>query len=383
MREQEPPGNESPDEESSASEPASIKKVASRGQHTLAIGGNGEVWAWGRNATAQLGDGTVEDRARPKRVQGLNGMDAVAAGYGHSLAMGQGKVWSWGQLGTGERQMRPTEVPGLSDVTAIAAGSNHSLVRHQSGGVSFWGIDSAGKEIDSPMAVSGLPRIEVIAAGGAHSLALDEHDEVWAWGDNSKFQLGRDDVAVSLQPVKVLGLPKIKLIAAGFNHSLALDREGGVWTWGDNTAGQLGDGSLGGARAHPKQVDDLADIKEMAAGTFHSLVRNGNNEVLAWGRNSAGQLGLADYDNLTPKDYPTPQRAFSITSAVSISAGHSHSLAVLSDGCLVAWGSNNDGRLGLPLEKISLLAPTIPAVNAGIIPIPLPVLSRCWPPSGP
>jgi alpha-tubulin suppressor-like RCC1 family protein len=348
--------------ETSGDEPDSIRQVSSRMQHTLAIAADGSVWAWGQNTTAQLGDGTTEDRTRPTKLQGLSEMEAVAAGDGYSLALGQRKVWTWGQIGSGERRMTPAEVPGLSDITAIAAGNIHSLARHQSGSVLFWGVDRTGKQIDTPTVVNGLPRIELIAAGGEHSLVLDEHDEVWAWGDNSQFQLGRDDVAVSDVPVKVLGLPRIKAIAAGYQHSLALDMDNRVWTWGSNEAGQLGDGSIGGRRARPQRIETLTDIRELAAGTHHSLARTGNNELMAWGQDSAGQLG----DSLDLKDQPTPVRVQAITSAVSISAGHSHSLAVLNGGCLNAWGSNQDGRLGFP------------AVSSAI-PSPLPILSSCLP----
>ncbi|WP_225410557.1 RCC1 domain-containing protein [Stigmatella hybrida] len=352
-----------------------VRQVSSREQHTLAVGTDGRVWAWGQNTTAQLGDGTVTDRTRPTKLQGLSGIEAVSAGYGHSLARGGGKVWRWGQIGSGPRRMTPEEVPGLDDVTAIAAGNIHSLVRHQSGAVSFWGIDGANQEIDTPTGVTGLPYVEAIAAGGAHSLALDANGDVWAWGDNSKFQLGRDDVEVSLMPRKVLGLTKIKAIAAGFNHSLALDAENKVWAWGDNTEGQLGDGSKGNARASPKQIDQLENIEELAAGPSHSLARNRNNELMAWGQNSAGQLGIID---LSTEEQLTPGKVALLTNAKAIAAGRSRSLAVLSNGCLYAWGSNQDGRLGVDervIEKLVSLPPNLRV--EGIIPIPAPISISC------
>lgn len=45
-----------------------IQAIAAGGFHALALDAEGGVWAWGRNADGQLGDGTEEDSARPLRV---------------------------------------------------------------------------------------------------------------------------------------------------------------------------------------------------------------------------------------------------------------------------------------------------------------------------
>ena len=65
-------------------------------------------WATGRSPTAP----------RPVQVRGLTGVTAIAAGDGHSLALqGDGTVWAWGfngngELGDGTTTNRHTPVPG-------------------------------------------------------------------------------------------------------------------------------------------------------------------------------------------------------------------------------------------------------------------------------
>ncbi|MBI4493316.1 MAG: hypothetical protein HY690_11065 [Chloroflexi bacterium] len=111
-----------------------------------------EAWAWGANATGQLGDGTTSPHPVAARVAALGGAVAVAAGDGHSLALQpDGTVWSWGdnrsgQLGDGTTTNRatPVQVQGLSGVTAIAAGSAHSLALGADGKVWAWGDNSTG-----------------------------------------------------------------------------------------------------------------------------------------------------------------------------------------------------------------------------------------------
>ena len=49
------------------------------------------IWAWGSNASGELGDGTTVDRPSPVQVIGLDQVSAVAANGGpygsHSLAL--------------------------------------------------------------------------------------------------------------------------------------------------------------------------------------------------------------------------------------------------------------------------------------------------------
>ncbi|HEX5752852.1 MAG TPA: RCC1 repeat-containing protein [Archangium sp.] len=86
--------------------------------HSLALRHDGTVWAWGSNTLNQLGDGTAEpQRSTPVRVSGLSDVVAISAGRNHSLAMhADGTLWAWGrnatgQLGDGTTTQRATPVP--------------------------------------------------------------------------------------------------------------------------------------------------------------------------------------------------------------------------------------------------------------------------------
>jgi hypothetical protein len=97
--------------------------IAAGGFHSLALKGDGTVWAWGYNRDGQLGDGTTTNRTTPVQVSGLSGVTAIAAGTHHSLALkGDGTVWAWGgnwygQLGDGTttNSTTPVQVSGLSE----------------------------------------------------------------------------------------------------------------------------------------------------------------------------------------------------------------------------------------------------------------------------
>jgi hypothetical protein len=53
----------------------------------LALKTDGTLWAWGANASGQLGDGTVVSKSSPKQVGLLNTWTAVGGGNAHSIAL--------------------------------------------------------------------------------------------------------------------------------------------------------------------------------------------------------------------------------------------------------------------------------------------------------
>ena len=110
-------------------------RISAGAWHSLLLGSDGGVWAWGDNTHGQLGDGTTLSRSTPARVPGLTGVVAVAAGDHFSLALrSDGTVRAWGDNGAGQLGdgsvpflSSPGTVPGLSGVISVAAGGVHSL----------------------------------------------------------------------------------------------------------------------------------------------------------------------------------------------------------------------------------------------------------------
>ena len=129
--------------------------IAAGWNHNLAVKSDLSVASWGYNSEGQLGDNTTTNRTLPITVKDLNNLDLtnvtmVAAGYGHSLALkGDGTVWAWGrnvegQLGDGTnvQRKRAVQVLGLSGIVVIAAGDNHNLAAKGDGGLVSWGSNN-------------------------------------------------------------------------------------------------------------------------------------------------------------------------------------------------------------------------------------------------
>ena len=84
-----------------------------------------------------------------------------------------------------------------------------------------------------------------------------------------------------------------------------------------------------------------AGISSIAAGASHSLALLHDGTVMAWGENSSGQLGDG-----TNSSRPNSALIPGLTNVHAIAAGGSHSLALLHDGTVMAWGQNSSGQLG-------------------------------------
>ena len=165
-----------------------VMAIATFGAHTLALKSDGTVWAWGDNRSGQLGIGTIGgNRPTPVQVSGLTGIIAITAGAAHSVALGtDGLIRAWGnnssgQLGDGTFMTRstPTLVQGLVLVTHVGAGRVHSLALRADGTAWAWGDNSSGQlgtgnftTSPRPVQVTGMSGGLSIAGGGAHSLAL-------------------------------------------------------------------------------------------------------------------------------------------------------------------------------------------------------------------
>ncbi|MDX1487571.1 MAG: hypothetical protein R3268_05170, partial [Acidiferrobacterales bacterium] len=222
-----------------------------------------------------------------------------------------------GQLGDGgprliiasAPRLTPGPVVNLTDVVTIEGGGLFSLALKSDGTVWWWGEDAFGTGTSTPEQVGALTDVVAIAAGWSHRLALKDDGSVWAWGRNNQGQLGNGctisiDCADTDIPASVSGLSNVVAIAAGGHHSLALKSDGTVWAWGLNWDGQLGDNTTT-SRSSPVQVLDpvnffaglpLTDVVAISGGGAdfsepHSLALKSNGTVLAWGANGFGQLG--------------------------------------------------------------------------------------------
>ncbi|MFT9116351.1 MAG: IPT/TIG domain-containing protein [Sporolactobacillus sp.] len=363
---------------------ARYSKVADGYNHVIALDSNGNVYAWGDNTYGQLGDGTTTSRSSPVNISSsgvLSGkvVTAIFAGNNQSFAIdSNGSLYAWGrndtsQLGDGTttNKTAPELISGGAisgkTITKVAAGDAHTLALDRNGNVYAWGYNVDGRlgnntttNSSTPIlindgAISGKTIID-IAAGYYHSVALDNSGNVYTWGNNTYGQLGNDtntnsSVPVAVYNAGVLSGKIVTSLSAGQNYTLALDSNGQVYAWGDNNDGQLGDGTTIN-ELEPINVSSGSTvlsgvyIKTISAGKgssdAHTLALDNSGNVYSWGYNYYGQLGNGSTD-----DAKSPQ-LMDLDSKIinSISTGNSFTSILDSVGRIFSWGDNTYYQLG-------------------------------------
>ncbi len=357
--------------------------VAGGEKFTLALLGDGTVWAWGANDLGQLGNGPGPQVNTPVRITTLSGMTAIAAGSAHALAVkSDGTVWAWGantagELGTGAASPFidvPVQVSGVAGAKAVVAGHMFSLVLLEDETVWAWGANGSGQLGNpaasnpslAPFQVYNLTGVKKVVAGVAFTMALRKDGAVWTWGANNVGQLGIGSSGGSSSvPVKVASLAGITDIAAGDAHALAVRVDGTVWSWGLQSAGQLGDGVIGGFNGHrnaPFQITLLTGVKAVASAGEHCMALQNDNSLWGWGSTGSGQVG-----NGTGSVLINPSQITNLTSVAAFWGGNSYSMAARTDQTLWVWGLNNWGVLGLGSPIVHPNVPTKVTTVAGVI----------------
>ncbi|HTY98097.1 MAG TPA: IPT/TIG domain-containing protein [Solirubrobacteraceae bacterium] len=138
-------------------------------------------------------------------------------------------------------------------------------------------------------------------------------------------------------------------------------KAGSVFGWGYDSGGQLGNGSQARAVDDPVEVRGLREAVQLASANTESLALMGDGTVMGWGSWGSAIGDGAAYDE--GSDVPVEVCAVAtkgecphgpyLQEAVAVAAGRFFGLALLKDGRVVSWGSDDQGELGRPQERFS------------------------------
>lgn len=124
-------------------------------------------------------------------------------------------------------------------------------------------------------------------------------------------------------------------LTVGWDHSCAV-LEGKVYCWGSNGRGQLGSTGLSALSSNvPVEVTGISTATAVAAGYAHTCALLANGDVWCWGSNETKQLGRASGTT------GTPAKVDGISGATAVGGGNGHSCALIgSTGGVKCWGEN-------------------------------------------
>ncbi|MDH5720669.1 MAG: hypothetical protein OEZ13_08635 [Spirochaetia bacterium] len=349
---------------------------------TLTVSPNGAL-----NCAMNSNTGTMPTSDVTVIITCANNWTIVSAGDAHSLALrGDGSLWAWGnnengQLGDGGTITETCSVYKCSTIPvkigtatwiAIAAGNNHSLGIQSDGTLWAWGDNTYGQlgdtsitQRNAPVKIGGATWKSVSANGitgyGAHSLGIQSDDTLWAWGGNAYGQIGDNSNTQRNAPVKIGGATW-KSASAGGVHSLGIQSDDTLWAWGSDMIGQIGNGATTGDQLAPVQIGGAAWLSASAGGLYSAGIQ-ANGSLWTWGSDMSHELG----DGAPTTGQTSPFEIDNPNTYSLIFAGSNHTLGIRSDGTLYAWGSNNYGALGLPNTIFSETAPVNTSTESWVI----------------
>lgn len=264
--------------------------------------------------------------------------------------------------------LAPTATPGLPTRTAAPASPTVALsARYGStcavgadGRVRCWGnrlAPHAGDEAiqKRPFLVELGGRARRVALGDTLACAVLENGSVVCWAPDNDFErlITVDPVD---GPVALSVLPPAIDVAVGLFHACAVAGDGTVRCWGSQRSGELGveathhcDGQRTWTCTRDvKQVEGLASASKLALGRGFSCALLKEGTVSCWGSNELGQLGTGGADKHA---HIRPATVRSLGDVVDIAAGTDHICALTRDRAVHCWGRNDRHQLGSATQE--------------------------------
>lgn len=372
-----------------------IKSISAGYSNFLYITENNEKYVVGNNEEGQLGNGTFTDVDVPEILSEEDVEEIIWDGNRNYIIKSDGTVWATGENEKGElsigttqntyeyNQVKNNSGKAITDIKKIVCGSWNVLFLKKDGtawgagynddgqlGIGDYGIESDSDAVSKARQVvtstgSNLTNIVDIVDGSAEyiTIFIDKSGYIWGTGRNYYGELGlghRDEVIKATK----LDISDVRKVDIGGCQILYLKNDGTVWATGRHTYGELGVGEIDSLSSdsiitkgdevyvvEPLQVKEkssyssttnMTGVKDIImVGSTYSLFIKDNGELWASGKNSDGQLGIGNTNNVY-----VANKVMSNIKEVALTS-YNQLFVIDNNGILYAAGKSVNGSLGI------------------------------------
>ncbi|MCI5604895.1 MAG: hypothetical protein MR413_04525, partial [Clostridia bacterium] len=267
---------------------------------------DGTVWAFGKNSVGQFGDFINNSRSGAYNV---GPVDYYALDFNEGqLLLDDGSTENIDKIGLHYRLNEENKLVINIDAIKIKYVPGFNLLND----MKFYPLANANysytssdERVATVEWVNGLGAVIKPVGGHYGKVSIIVTDETTGYSG---------EFVVDVIKTGKIAVP---MIANGVDFTVALKADGTVWTWGNNASGQLGIGY--------STLDQDGKIDKL------NMVNNSITRVPSW----AEPIQVADSNGL---GY--------LRNIVSIAAGNDFVVALKSDGTVYSWGNGTGGRLG-------------------------------------
>ncbi|CAF1199809.1 unnamed protein product [Adineta ricciae] len=332
-----------------------IQYICAGAMHSCALTRSGHVYTWGCNDDGALGRITndIDDEYAPGLCMMPEQIESLHAGDSFTIAISKSRRAyisgcfrsSEGMLGLFEYKQvaeQPVVVPINQPITQVACGADFCLLLTETGDLYSFGNNETGqlgRHSDSslrsiyatwlqPLPISYFQghHILKIWAGGHGFFVLTQAStrRLFSCGANSFSQLGhsvKQPIHCPLEVTDFLSTDKIVKIACGLQHTLILDCMGNVYGLGRSDDGRLGSDQIHDVTS-PKQINQLINIVDIAAGGSVSYAINNCGQIYSFGMGNTCQTGHGNADIFIPTQINGKQLENRLIQQISVGAQH-------------------------------------------------------------
>jgi len=244
----------------------------------------------------------------------------------------------------------------IQSVTIPIFGNQNTCAITNDGVVKCWGSNQYGQlgqgqasvSVQIPTSIYPHPTSSGLSVSTSEkfSCAVFQNGNGYCWGyGDSRLGIGASSSQMSPAQLPLPTGVNLLKISTGDAHGCALTSNGNVLCWGSNEQGQLGIGQTMSYHSTPTYTTSFGrNVTGIDLGSYHGCGIMDNGLVKCWGWNNQGQLGDGTTSTRTS---PSQTSSFGNNrTAIQVSGGYQHTCAVLDNGSIACWGWNQYGQLG-------------------------------------